>query len=80
MKFKEIIFIFLSSLILPSVMVYIGLSHNAMQEFCINDPEHSGNCIINIESITLLFFLWFIFSFLVVLVFFYLVKWIKLKI
>lgn len=36
MELKEFTFIFTLSLILPTMMTYIGLSHNAMQEFCVN--------------------------------------------
>ncbi len=55
MRWRNILIILILSLIPPSLMLYIGISHNAMMEFCRYDPELSGDCILDIKYAAVFF-------------------------
>lgn len=56
-------------LLLPCVptlaMTYVGMSHNAMSEFCENDPEARLDCAIDIVYSLKLIAAWYFGSFVV---------------
>jgi hypothetical protein len=76
MRKTHILIIVFLSLVLPSIMTYIGLSHNAMMEFCKNDHGLGGECVIDIGLVISLFSMWYIFSFAVISILFYLIKFV----
>ncbi len=74
MKWKTVFLILILSVIPSSIMLYIGISHNAMMEFCMNDPELDRACAIDIEYAVGIFFSWYLFSFLILIILFYLIR------
>ncbi|MEM6273813.1 MAG: hypothetical protein AAF735_01105 [Myxococcota bacterium] len=54
-------------LVLPAMLAtiptYVGVTHNAMQEFCANDPEDPRGCILDVSQVSALFLAWFLVGF-----------------
>ncbi len=71
--------IFFLSIVPPSIMIYIGLSHNAMMEFCENDPELGSECVIDIGYVVSIFSIWYLFSFVIITVLFYLFRFTRIN-
>lgn len=69
MRWMKILFV---SLFPPLIMIYIGLSHNAMMEFCENDTELASECVIDIGYVVSFFSIWYLFSLAIITVLFYL--------
>ncbi|MEL6340759.1 MAG: hypothetical protein AAFZ38_01110 [Myxococcota bacterium] len=51
-------------LVLPAVFAtiptYVGVAHNAMQEFCANDPEDPDGCVLDLGYVAAVFLSWFV--------------------
>jgi len=66
MKWMSLLKISILSIVPPTIIIYIGLSHNAMMEFCENDPEVGSECIIDVGYVVSIFFTWYIFSVVII--------------
>lgn len=73
MRWRNAFILLVLSTVPPSIMTYIGLSHNAMMEFYKNDPEFANGRVIDIEYVITFFSIWFVFSFIVITILFYLI-------
>lgn len=79
MSRMSVVTILLLSIVPPAIMTYIGLTHNAMMEFCLNDPEIGSECVIDTGYVVGIFSTWYIFSFVLIMILFYIFKFARMN-